>query len=923
NTSSGPSVIVISYPRYCRYRALLKRLEGKKNDSINKENSQSSLNSADGLQKPPCSQNVCPNSQNQYSDSHISAAKHVNVVRILFCRETFEHEGLLHHDLNCEHLAPKLKGRPRKKGIRSQRSSSPESNTSEETKCSDYKMRSTRKKSLKAKNGSVSSALPHSPSEEESKTDLPLKSLEKCLKSEQEFIKQLYKFMKEKNTPIQRIPHLGFKKIDLFYLYTYAQKLGGYDKITCNKMWKRVYDELGGDPRSTSAATCTRRHYERLLLPFERYINYLRGKDAKQKVATKRGKKKSTDDEETKDNNNNAPNIPKKRGRKPKYLKVQIEKESENSVKESSQSSSENTAKDDVKSTENEEQLSKADVPLVENVKTESEEKVKSKYEKTLVSVVPPIVCQSPQAPKRVIPELDCEKKLDDEKCIKVKEESKPFLEPLRIVRNNSVEQLSKHEMYVCVKDSLPEKTKKVDERIESIPIVKQEVMKLVGDEKNNGNCDNLNGVTSKSPLLSITSLIASMDSKSLVAPPSDKTLSLGTTVNEVHQKNLSTVELSSKVSSSLRPSVIQKVESSKDSTLCKPCLKVNPTYTNRECDKKSPSPFKPPSAHAVSAHTVSAVKRSREESCGYEILDLSVKKRFSEADSRTSPSKPVTEQIVQENGAILDLSVKKKLQTSQNVISTKTKDSFPVVMKVPKKCAEEALPQNSHLKVTPVKPQILSAVQSQFQNQIQTPPKLVPTSKETYYPDLKSSRIDFGAAPTLLPNGSGFKPVHNYASFKPSTTPPSSSPLRMPPALIPTHQSKICAPICDRTMYDTSTRHHSNHNKLQSPYNMYTQNFMRNLNTAMPSISDYNPTLPTFHISPFDYLQAFTSPTTTTPALPSNAVYHQNGDALRAMSAPLMPATFSPLHPLAMENVAYRKMIEQKACVYPYFVTK
>lgn len=30
---------------------------------------------------------------------------------------------------------------------------------------------------------------------------------------------------------------------------------------------------MGGDRRSTSAATCTRRHYERLLLPFERYLN--------------------------------------------------------------------------------------------------------------------------------------------------------------------------------------------------------------------------------------------------------------------------------------------------------------------------------------------------------------------------------------------------------------------------------------------------------------------------------------------------------------------------------------------------------------------------------------------------------------------------------------------------------------------------
>ncbi|MEQ2187781.1 hypothetical protein GOODEAATRI_008182 [Goodea atripinnis] len=34
-------------------------------------------------------------------------------------------------------------------------------------------------------------------------------------------------------------------------------------EITVRRQWKHVYDELGGNPSSTSAATCTRRHYER------------------------------------------------------------------------------------------------------------------------------------------------------------------------------------------------------------------------------------------------------------------------------------------------------------------------------------------------------------------------------------------------------------------------------------------------------------------------------------------------------------------------------------------------------------------------------------------------------------------------------------------------------------------------------------
>ena len=51
--------------------------------------------------------------------------------------------------------------------------------------------------------------------------------------------------------------------------------MGGYDVLTRKRLWKKLYDMMGGDPSSTSAATCTRRHYERLLLPFERFLNGL------------------------------------------------------------------------------------------------------------------------------------------------------------------------------------------------------------------------------------------------------------------------------------------------------------------------------------------------------------------------------------------------------------------------------------------------------------------------------------------------------------------------------------------------------------------------------------------------------------------------------------------------------------------------
>uniref|UniRef100_A0A3B4AW41 ARID domain-containing protein n=1 Tax=Periophthalmus magnuspinnatus TaxID=409849 RepID=A0A3B4AW41_9GOBI len=94
--------------------------------------------------------------------------------------------------------------------------------------------------------------------------------------TEEHFLKELYLFMKKRDTPIERIPHLGFKQIDLYVMFKTVKELGGYHQVTAQQLWKQVYNTLGGNPRSTSAATCTRRHYEKLLLPYECHIKGLR-----------------------------------------------------------------------------------------------------------------------------------------------------------------------------------------------------------------------------------------------------------------------------------------------------------------------------------------------------------------------------------------------------------------------------------------------------------------------------------------------------------------------------------------------------------------------------------------------------------------------------------------------------------------------
>ena len=51
--------------------------------------------------------------------------------------------------------------------------------------------------------------------------------------------------------------------VDLHLFFNKVKELGGYEGAKAKKAWKSIYDELGGNPQNTSAATCTRRHYEK------------------------------------------------------------------------------------------------------------------------------------------------------------------------------------------------------------------------------------------------------------------------------------------------------------------------------------------------------------------------------------------------------------------------------------------------------------------------------------------------------------------------------------------------------------------------------------------------------------------------------------------------------------------------------------
>ncbi|KAF4513911.1 UNVERIFIED_CONTAM: hypothetical protein B566_EDAN017652 [Ephemera danica] len=312
---SAQSVVVLSFPRYCRYRSIARRIEGATEHWM-----QTALVAA------------------------LGGILGVTVAtRVLFCKETFDYPELEGHELLCNHLSPKLTGRPRKK--RKKRSSSPgsESNESEgssfsagsssgketfdypeleghELLCNHLSPKLTGRPRKKRKKRSSSPGSESNESEGSSfsagsssgkvtrsgarqaasatslmpqlappgqaamprtarmgaRGSLTARTVSSShatgSREEQEFLRGLYTFMEKQKSPIDRIPSLGFKQIDLFAFYKKVRGLGGYQQVTTRKLWKRVYDEMGGSQSNTSAATCTRKHYERLLLSYERRI---------------------------------------------------------------------------------------------------------------------------------------------------------------------------------------------------------------------------------------------------------------------------------------------------------------------------------------------------------------------------------------------------------------------------------------------------------------------------------------------------------------------------------------------------------------------------------------------------------------------------------------------------------------------------
>ena len=78
------------------------------------------------------------------------------------------------------------------------------------------------------------------------------------------FVAQLYKFMDERGTPINKAPLVGSRDLNLYRLFRVVHKLGGYNRVTNQMKWRLVYSKMGL-PNNATAANQIKTAYKRYM----------------------------------------------------------------------------------------------------------------------------------------------------------------------------------------------------------------------------------------------------------------------------------------------------------------------------------------------------------------------------------------------------------------------------------------------------------------------------------------------------------------------------------------------------------------------------------------------------------------------------------------------------------------------------------
>ncbi|XP_070606214.1 AT-rich interactive domain-containing protein 4A isoform X3 [Erythrolamprus reginae] len=85
------------------------------------------------------------------------------------------------------------------------------------------------------------------------------------------FLQQLYKFMEDRGTSINKPPVLGYKDLNLFKLFRLVYQQGGCDNIESGAVWKQIYMDLGIPILNSAASYNVKTAYRKYLYGFEEY----------------------------------------------------------------------------------------------------------------------------------------------------------------------------------------------------------------------------------------------------------------------------------------------------------------------------------------------------------------------------------------------------------------------------------------------------------------------------------------------------------------------------------------------------------------------------------------------------------------------------------------------------------------------------
>ncbi|XP_028013777.2 AT-rich interactive domain-containing protein 4B isoform X5 [Eptesicus fuscus] len=183
------------------------------------------------------------------------------------------------------------------------------------------------------------------------------------------FLQQLYKFMEDRGTPINKRPVLGYRNLNLFKLFRLVHKLGGFDNIESGAVWKQVYQDLGIPVLNSAAGYNVKCAYKKYLYGFEEYCrsaNIEFQMALPEKVANKPCKECE-----------NVKEIKVKEESEPEMKEIKIEEEEKMIIKE------EKPTEDDVERKENIKPSLGSKKNLLESISTQSDQEKEVNLKKT------------------------------------------------------------------------------------------------------------------------------------------------------------------------------------------------------------------------------------------------------------------------------------------------------------------------------------------------------------------------------------------------------------------------------------------------------------------------------------------------------------------------------------------------------------